>query len=112
MTYRVGDVVYVPFPYANDQVYETRPAYVNAMLKNGFVILSYISSRNNSHGNPISIRRDNFTSGRLRNDSFVYPERIFTCKVFTIEEKAGELSNNIKNLVQGRLERIFCPRNN
>lgn len=87
-----GDVVIVPFPFSDLSAAKRRPALVVAALAGDDVILCQITSKAISDGYALAISDDDFTSGGLRQESNIRPNRIFTADSNIILYRAGVLS--------------------
>ncbi len=73
-----GDVVVVPFPFSDLSQSKRRPALIIASLEGEDAILCQITSKIIKDSNAISIESTDFTSGSLRQESNVRPNRLFT----------------------------------
>jgi mRNA interferase MazF len=73
-----GDVVVTPFPFSVLSVSKKRPALVIATLTGDDVILCQITSKNVADSYAVPISNKNFTTGSLKKDSNIRPNRIFT----------------------------------
>jgi mRNA interferase MazF len=98
-----GDVVVVPFPFSDLSAAKRRPALVVATLTGDDVILCQITSRAVADGYAIPITDSDFSTGGLRQDSNVRPNRLFTADSNLIIYQAGTLSTT---KVQGIIARI------
>jgi mRNA interferase MazF len=73
-----GEVVVVPFPFSNLAGSKRRPALVVAELDGDDVILCQITTQHRYDGYSIPITDNDFVDGRLRQDSNIRPNRLFT----------------------------------
>jgi len=73
-----GDVVVVPFPFADLTQAKRRPALVVAELEGDDLILCQISSQAIRDRYAILIDKNDFEKGVLKQNSNVRPNRIFT----------------------------------
>jgi mRNA interferase MazF len=90
-----GDVVVVPFPFSGLTRAKKRPALVISRLKGNDVILCQITSQNVKDEYAIlSLREEDFDSGRLRKDSNVRPNRIFTADSHVVLYSLGHLKED------------------
>jgi len=89
-----GDVVVVPFPFSDLTRAKKRPALVISKLKGNDVILCQITSQNVKDEYAISLREEDFVSGRLRKDSNVRPNRIFTADSHIVLYSVGHLKED------------------
>jgi mRNA interferase MazF len=88
-----GDVVVVPFPYADLSDAKRRPALVVATLSGGDVVLCQITSQAKRDQYAILLQDDDFNSGNLRQQSYVRPNRLFTAESTIILYRAGTITN-------------------
>ena len=87
-----GDVVVVPFPFSNLSTSKKRPALVVASLVGDDVILCQVTSKTVADTYAIPISDSDFTTGNLRQDSNVRPNRLFTADSNIILYRAGVLA--------------------
>jgi mRNA interferase MazF len=86
-----GDVVVIPFPFSDLSATKRRPALVVATLGGDDVILCQITSRVVSDADAVPIRIGDFSAGRLRLDSNVRPNRLFTADSNLVLYRIGAL---------------------
>jgi mRNA interferase MazF len=85
-----GDVVVIPFPFADLTASKKRPALVLASLKGDDLILcSITSSRIDEYS--VSLANNDFAKGELPLESFIRPNRLFTANKILLEKKIGSL---------------------
>lgn len=95
-----GDVVVVPFPFSDLSAAKRRPALVIASLIGDDVILCQITSKAVTDAYALAISDSDFTSGGLRQESNIRPNRIFTADSNLILYRAGTLSlNKVREVV-------------
>ena len=88
-----GDVVVVLFPFSDLSSAKKRPALVIAALDGDDVILCQITSQLKTDQYAISLNADNFSSGSIRRESNVRPNRLFTADTRIIQYRAGHLKD-------------------
>ena len=86
-----GDVVIVPFPFADLSGSKKRPAFVVADLPGDDIILCQITSKSKSDPFALPVKAHDFISGGLPVDSFIRPNKIFTADKNLILSVAGRL---------------------
>jgi mRNA interferase MazF len=86
-----GDVVVVPFPFSDLTLAKRRPALIISVLEGDDVILCQITSKTARDRYAISLTDRDFTSGGLRQDSNIRPNRIFTADQCIILYRAGHI---------------------
>lgn len=86
-----GDVVVVPFPFADLSASKRRPALVVAALNNNDVILCQITSQTRRDTYSVELSKADFVDGNLDKDSWIRPNRLFTAETAIILYRAGQL---------------------
>lgn len=102
-----GDVVVVPFPFSDLSAAKKRPALVVAALAGDDVILCQITSKTVTDSYAVAISDADFTTGTLRQDSNIRPNRIFTGDSSIILYRAGVLSARKVQEVVARIVQIL-----
>ncbi len=102
-----GDVVVLPFPYADLSQTKKRPAVVVANLKGQNVILAQITTNQRNDEDLISLSKKDFYSGSLNVDSFIMASLLFTADVSRISYKAGEIKQEKIKEVENKLIEVF-----
>jgi mRNA interferase MazF len=87
-----GDVVVTLFPFSDLSYAKKRPALVIAALTGDDVILCQITSQNIADDYAIPITGRDFSTGGLRHNSNIRPNRIFTADSNIFLSRAGVLS--------------------
>lgn len=106
-TFTVGDVVIVPFPYADFSVLKKRPALVVAYAEFNNLILCQITSNPHASKRALSLTDNDFKSGSLRMGSFVRPDKLFTIERSLIVAKSGSLKGGKLSAVKTKLRQLF-----
>jgi mRNA interferase MazF len=88
-----GDVVVVPFPYSDLTTSKKRPALVVASLSGDDVILCQITSHHRMDDYSISLQLADFSSGTLKQESYIRPNHLFTADTRIVLYKAGNLKS-------------------
>lgn len=86
-----GQVVVVPFPFTDLSGSKKRPAVVVANLSGDDVILCQITSKHNSDGYSVSLEDADFSTGSLKQQSNIRPNRLFTADSKLIAYSTGHL---------------------
>lgn len=87
-----GEVVVLPFPFSDLSGSKKRPALVVANLRGDDVILCMITRKDKHDGYSIALGDRDFLSGRLRQESNIRPNRLFTADSKLISYSAGHLN--------------------
>ncbi len=109
--YLKGDVVLAEVIFTDLSQSITRPAYIVANLTGDDLILCQITKRKCSDKYCIGINKSNFTSGGLRLDSTIRPNKIFTVENSLIDKKIGHLEDSVVNEVTQKLIEIIKAGN-
>ncbi|MFH1225584.1 MAG: type II toxin-antitoxin system PemK/MazF family toxin [Candidatus Diapherotrites archaeon] len=86
-----GDVVVIPFPFSDLSQSKRRPAMVLASLQGNDIILCQITSGQAADRYSIPLTESEFTSGTLKQESNIRPNKIFTADSSIVEYRAGVL---------------------
>ena len=96
-----GDVVVVLFPFSDLSSAKKRPALVVAVPEGDDVILCQITSRQITDQYAIPLRDQHFSSGSLRQESNIRPNRLFTADSRIIQYRAGHLNDeHLEQVIQ------------
>ena len=88
----VGDVVLAPLPFTDLSEIKVRPAVVVADVGTQDWVLCQITSKSPAHVRHIQIGPDDMQRGRLRRQSWVRPDRIYTVNERVFRRTIGRLS--------------------
>ena len=91
-TFVKGDVVVVPFPFSDLSDLKRRPALVLADLPGDDIILCQITSQFSKDSSAVFLTDNDFSSGTLKVDSYVRPNRLFTADKRIVAYKTGTIS--------------------
>jgi mRNA interferase MazF len=98
-----GEVIVMPFPFADLTASKKRPALVLANLKGDDLIMcSITSSRIDDYS--ISLANNDFSEGNLPLSSFIRPHRLFTADKVLVKNKIGALK---KKKIDEVMEEIY-----
>ena len=86
-----GDVVVVPFPFADLSQAKRRPALVLVELGGDDRILCQITSQQVRDRYAVELDDSDFEVGSLRQKSHIRPNRLFTCDIRIILYQVGHL---------------------
>lgn len=102
-----GEVVVLPFPFSDLSGSRRRPAVVVANLSGDDVILCMITSKHKSDGYSVRLEDTDFSTGRLRQESNIRPNRLFTADSKLVSYSAGHLNPTKITEVITKLLRII-----
>jgi mRNA interferase MazF len=83
--------VVLPFPFSDLSAAKRRPALVVADLAGNDVILCQITSQMKHDPYALPLANSDFTTGRLRGNSNIRPNRLFTADSGIVLYKAGAI---------------------
>lgn len=102
-----GDVVVVPFPFADLTQAKRRPAFVAAVLEGNDIILCQITSKFVKDQYAITVGDDDFRAGSLKQISNIRPNRLFTADSNIVLYRVGTLKDLAINRVIDRAVEII-----
>ena len=103
----VGEVVVLPFPQTNLQAGKRRPARVIADLTGDDLILCQVTRQARADGYSIPLTLGDFERGRLAEDSFIRPNRLFTVDQPVILYTAARVKIAKLNEARSRVRELF-----
>jgi mRNA interferase MazF len=105
--FTIGDVVLIPFPYADFTTFKMRPALVIAQAEFDNLVLCQITSKANTSKRALSLTKKDFLTGTLPVSSFIRPDKLFTIEPRIIETTLGKVSNEKISSVKAALKDLF-----
>lgn len=84
-----GDVVVVPFPFADLSGVKLRPALVAATLLGEDTLLCLITSKDREDAYSVKLEEQDFAEGKLALSSVIRPNRLFGAEKSIIKYKVG-----------------------
>jgi mRNA interferase MazF len=106
-TFTVGDVVLIPFPYADFSVFKKRPALVVGEAEFDNFILCQITSKADTSKRAVLVSSKDFAKGSLNQDSFTRPDKLFTVEKSIIEKRLGRLENSKLIEIKRSIRQLF-----
>ena len=106
--FAVGDVVIIPFPYADFSKFKKRPALVVSSAEFDNLILCQITSRAETSKRAILLKGADFSKGSLQLDSFIRPDKLFTVEQSIVETRIGILKDDKTQSVKGIIRQLFA----
>jgi mRNA interferase MazF len=105
--FTVGEIVLVPFPYADFSRFKKRPALVIGEAEFNNLILCQITSKADTSKYAISLHTADFSEGALAVNSYIRFDKLFTIEQSIIERTIGNLKMSKVLLVKTRIREIF-----
>jgi mRNA interferase MazF len=87
-----GEIVLIPFPRADSPDGKRRPALVIADLPGEDLILCQITSRAHSDAFAVPLTSSDFERGKLPQQGFIRPQRLFTVEQHVILHSVGKVT--------------------
>lgn len=97
-----GDVISVPFPFADLSGSKRRPALVIKKLEGDDLVICPISTKAEGDKTAVSLRNEDFVFGNLPQDSCVIrPSHLFTVDINIVVKKVGYLrAEKVKEVIR------------
>lgn len=102
-----GDVVVLPFPFSDLTANKKRPALVVANLTGDDIIVCLITSQNAKDKYAILLSSSDFADGKLKQNSNIRPNRLFTADSNIILYRVGALEKSKSEEVTTIIIEIF-----
>lgn len=102
-----GDIVVVPFPFADLTQAKRRPALVISVLEGDDIILCQVTSKFVNDSYAILLEDADFETGGLKQVSNVRPNRIFTADSHIVLYKVGHLHLDTLNSIIEKIIEII-----
>lgn len=102
-----GEVVVIPFPQTDLARGKRRPALVLADLPGNDLVLCQITSRQRSDGLSIPLDTSDFERGKLHQQSFIRPQRLFTVEATVILYSVGKIRPSKLSEVLAKTRSLF-----
>jgi mRNA interferase MazF len=102
-----GDVVVLPFPFADLSETKRRPAMVVARVDDIAVVLCQITSQIVNDPDAVRLDTSDFESGSLKKSSNIRPNRLFTADERAILYRAGHVNPGKTSEVVERIVEIL-----
>ncbi len=92
VTFSIGSVVLVPFPFSDLSATKLRPALIIASSSRGDWICVQITSKPYSDSSAIEIVDADFQFGSLNRTSYVRPAKLFTANQSLFRRDVGKIA--------------------
>jgi mRNA interferase MazF len=102
-----GDIVIMPFPFTDLKATKKRPALVIATLIGDDLIVCQITGKIKEDSYVISLKDSELVGGKLKGDSYIRTNKIFTADKSIIEYKVGNLKKDKMEEVENKLVKII-----
>jgi len=89
-----GDVVILPFPFADRPGYKRRPALILSVFSAKEHIVCSITSQLVRDDYCVDLSPEDFEDGGIKNASFIRPNYLFTVRSEVISYRAGKVSTS------------------
>jgi mRNA interferase MazF len=102
-----GDIVVLPFPFSDLRGFKKRPALIIADLKGDDIILCQITGEERKDDYSIILKSIDLEKGKLKIESRIRPNRLFTIDKSTIFYKLGKLKTQKIKEVESKIIQII-----
>ena len=99
VTFAVGSVVLIPFPFSDLSQSKLRPAVVLADAGRDDWVLCQITSKPYADSEAVRIDTNDISNGSLRVVSYARPGKLFTANSSLIQKNVGELRMGTMQLI-------------
>jgi mRNA interferase MazF len=103
----VGDVVIVPFPYADLSRVKKRPALVLAIAEFNNVVVCQITSRPYTSRQTLKLTAADFTEGKLPHDSYIRVDKLSTLEHYLVQSEVGTVKPAVVQKVLRHVRKVF-----
>jgi mRNA interferase MazF len=104
MSYKIGDIILVKFPFTNLTNFKKRPVVVIKDENNlGDIVCFQITSKS-TQSNLLKIQTNDISKGKLVLKSYIKYDKCFTISSEVVDKKIAEIDINIL----AKLKSLFC----
>jgi mRNA interferase MazF len=107
VTFTVGSVVLIPFPFSDLSNSKLRPAVVIAEVDHGDWILCQVTSQVYSDRQAIEISDDSLQQGSLQRISYVRPGKLFTAHSSLIRRRVSQLKPEVLKQIVNKIKKLI-----
>jgi len=107
VTFTVGSVVLIPFPFSDLSNSKLRPAVVIAEVDHGDWILCQVTSQAYSDRQAIEISDDSLQQGSLQRISYVRPGKLFTAHSSLIRRRVSQLKPEVLKQIVDKIKKLI-----
>ena len=98
-----GDIIVIEFPYSHLKEYKRRPVLILKIPKGEDIIVLQITSSSYEKSVEIPIKKEDFSKGGLKRDSFTRLDKIASIEKSLIKYNAGSLKQEKFNEIIDRV---------
>jgi mRNA interferase MazF len=102
-----GDIVVMPFPFTDLKATKKRPAIVITPLVGDDLIVVQITGKIKEDSYVIELKDSEIVGGKLKGDSYIRTNKIFTADKSIIEYKVGSLKKEKIVEVENKIIKII-----
>ncbi len=106
-TFVKGDIVVMPFPFTDLSSTKKRPALIVSTLLGDDLIVCQITGKVKEDTYVVKIKDSDIKGGKLKGDSFIRTNKIFTADKSIILYKVGSLEKNKMREVENKIIKII-----
>ena len=102
-----GDIVVMPFPFTDLKATKKRPALVVADLIGDDLLVCQITGKIKEDSYIVELKDSKIVGGKLKGDSYIRTNKLFTADKSIIEYKVGSLKIDKLKEVEDKIVKII-----
>ncbi len=106
-TFVKGDIVVIPFPFSDLSSTKKRPALIISTLLGDDLIVCQITGKVKEDSCAILLKDSEIVGGKLKGDSYIRTNKLFTADKSIIEYKIGNLKKEKLTEVENKIIKII-----
>ena len=104
MSYKVGDIILVKFPFTNLKKSKKRPVLIVKSENNLNDIVCFQITSNATQSNLLKIEKHDLSESVLSLDSYVKYDKCFTINTEIVDKSIAQVNNKLLD----KLQTLFC----
>ena len=104
MSYEVGEILLVKFPFTNLKKSKKRPVLIVKPENNFGDVICFQITSNSEHSNLLEIKKSDLYKSQLSLDSYVKYDKCFTINSEIVDKSIAKVNNDFLE----KLKMLFC----
>ena len=104
MSYKIGDIVLVKFPFTDLSKAKKRPVLIIKNESNLNDIVCFQITSNSEQSNLLKINNNDLVNSTLTLESYIKYDKCFTLNTSIVDKRIAEVNNDLLN----QLKVLFC----
>ena len=104
MSYKIGDIILIKFPFTNLAKSKKRPVLVVKNENNLNDIVCFQITANNEESNILKINNNDLIDNNLTLESYIKYDKCFTLNTNIVDKKIAKINNHLLT----KLKHLFC----